>query len=886
MRAAARISVLITLLASVLFAQNEHGLSRLDFRQLPDLPDSLGFGGPIVGTHNNALIVAGGANFPVSLSQGGDKVWHDDIFVLLPGEEKWRLGQKLSRPVAYAASTSVARGIVLVGGSDEEAVYPEVRLMGWDPASQRIYFEDLPDLPAPSAFGSAEAIGNVVYVLGGKQSKDEADLSGRYWRLDLDAPVPEWEPLSPYPGPARYKMVTAVQRGPEAELCLFMFSGSRTTRSAQGGPLFEMFTDAFRFCPLRNAWTKIADLPVLEDPREIDGKGRFADDSWPINAASAAAYDARTILTFGGSTGRYILDEKGEIVPPADRPDFLNRVLAYDTLADTWTDAGAMLLGVVTTRTTVWNGRIVIPSGEVRPGIRTPIVQALSLPEAAPDSGSSSSAAFNILDYAVLCAYLALMVGVGVYFARRETSTEEFFLAGRKIPWWAAGLSIFGTQLSAITFMAIPATAYGSDWRRFVGHITLLPIFVVVIFCFLPFFRRLDITTAYEYLEARFSLLLRLAGSVLFILFQLGRMAIVVLLPAIALSAVTGINVYLCITLMGILATVYTTLGGISAVIWTDVLQVIVLIGGAVLCFVTAISSVGGFGVAVDIADSAGKLHMLDWRWSLSDLVAWVLIVGFLFTNLVPYTTDQTVIQRYLTTRDEKQAARSLWLNLVITIPTGLLFYGLGTALFAYYEVHVVARAMLPDQADQLVPWFVVTHLPSGVAGLVIAGVFAAAMSSLDSSMNSISTVVVNDFVRRLRTNGEPGNSMQLARWLTGGLGAVGTVSAMLLAAYEFRFLFDFFQKIIGLFGGSLSGVFVLAVFTRRSNEIGAAVGLLAGAAATLYAAFATDLNFLLYAVTGCVVCLTVGYAVSLATGGCDRDLSGLTLWTRRRVFP
>jgi SSS family transporter len=469
------------------------------------------------------------------------------------------------------------------------------------------------------------------------------------------------------------------------------------------------------------------------------------------------------------------------------------------------------------------------------------------------------------------------MVLVGVYFARRETSTEEFFLGGRKIPWWAAGLSIFGTQLSAITFMAIPATAYGSDWRRFAGQIMVLPIIAMVIFCFLPLFRRLNVTTAYEYLEARFSLTVRLFASSLFILFQLGRMGIVLLLPAIALSAVTGIDTYLCIALMGILATAYTTMGGISAVIWTDVLQVFVLIGGALLCLIVAVSDAGGISASIDLAQAAGKFDIFEWRWSSSDMVAWVLIVGFFFTNLVPYTTDQTVIQRYLTTSDEKQAARSLWLNLAITIPTGILFFGLGTALFVYYTGNPELKAALPEKADQLVPWFVVTHLPAGVAGLVVAGIFAAAMSSLDSSMNSIATAIVNDFVERFDAPGPRKDRLSLARKLTVLLGIIGTSAAMLLATYEIKYLFDFFQKVMGLFGGGLAGVFLLAVFTKKTNARGAFAGLVLGGLATIAVAFFTQINFLLYAAVGATTCVGVGYGVSLATGGNQKNLAGLT---------
>ena len=191
----------------------------------------------------------------------------------------------------------------------------------------------------------------------------------------------------------------------------------------------------------------------------------------------------------------------------------------------------------------------------------------------------SENSAFS--NWIVLGCYLAVLVGVGVDFAKREKSTDDFFLAGRRIPFWAAGLSIFGTQLSAITYLAMPARAYATDWSLLPLNIGILAIAPLVVFVYIPLFRRLNITTAYEYLEKRFHVSIRIFGSLSFIAFQLGRMGIVILLPALALAAVTGVNVYLCIALIGVLSTVYTALGGMEAVIWTDVLQAVVLIGGA-----------------------------------------------------------------------------------------------------------------------------------------------------------------------------------------------------------------------------------------------------------------------------------------------------------------
>lgn len=822
--------------------------------RLPDLPDPIGFGGPLVGTHGGALFVAGGANFPVPLAEGGEKVWHDRVFLLHGGASAWREGGRLPRPLAYAACASTPLGILVAGGSDADRVRSECSLVTIE--GDTVAFAPLPDLPSPSAFGSAEAVGSRVFVWGGKRGKDEGDLADGFWTLDLERDDAAWEDLPAHPGPARLKMVTAQALDSSGEPRLFLFSGGITTEAADGTPRYRMLTDAFRYAPDSREWTAIASLPVLADPRDLPGEGAFAGDPWPVAAGCAEAFGERTILVFGGATGRYIAGPDGLPGPPNLHPPFADRVLAYDTHLDCWSDAGGLGTGVVTTEAVSWGDAIVVPTGEVRPGVRTPRVQLVS---------AAAPAAFGALDFTVLALYLALMVGVGAYFSTRGESTEDFFLAGRRIPWWAAGLSVFGTQLSAITFMAAPATSFGSDWRRFAGSLMLLPVLFVVITWFVPLFRRFEITTAYELLEVRFNALVRRLASAVFILFQLARMGIVLLLPAIALSAVTGMSPALCILSMGVLATAYTVMGGMAAVIWTDVLQVVVLIGGALACLVIAVVDAGGPAAAWEVARAADKLAVFDWRWSTTEMVGWVLVVGFAFTNLVPYTTDQTVIQRYFATRDEAEAKKSLWLNLAMTLPTGVLFFGLGTALFVYYQAHPGQSALLPEKTDQLVPWFVVTHLPAGVAGGVVAGIFAASMSSLDSSMNSVSAALMSDFLGRGAGGSHAAGSaadLRLARRLTLALGVLGTFAALVLASYEIRYLFDFFQRVLGLLGGSVAGVFTLAVFAPRCHATGALCGLASGAAATAVVAFTTSTQFLLYAPTGWTVCVAVGLLV------------------------
>jgi len=486
------------------------------------------------------------------------------------------------------------------------------------------------------------------------------------------------------------------------------------------------------------------------------------------------------------------------------------------------------------------------------------------------------------LDWVVLLLYLLTLVGIGLYFIRREDSTEDFFVAGRTMPWWAAGVSIFGTQLSAITFLAVPAKAFAVDWVYFLVNMTIILVAPLVVYFYLPFLRGTGVTSAYEYLERRFSLSVRLAGATAFLLFQVGRMGIILFLPAIVLATVTGIDVRASIVLMGVLATAYTTMGGIKAVIWTDVSQVIVLVGAALVMLATTVAHVdGGFGGIVSAGLAGGKFHMVNWTWDPTSEALWVVLVGNLFANLIPYTADQTVVQRYLTTRTDAEARRAIWTNAVLTLPASLLFFGLGTALFVFYQAHpgLLDRSI---PTDGIVPLFIVQQLPAGIAGLALAGVFAASMSSLDSSINSMATVIVTDFSRRLRP-GRTGSELHQARWLTVIFGALGTASALLLASADIASLLDAFREVLGLFGGSLAGLFALGILTRRVGAGSALAGAGTSAVIVGLVKALTDLHFFLYAAIGILSCMLVGYGTSMLAGPERRELKGLTWSTRNR---
>ena len=811
----------------------------LSWSHLADLPpvgdqsESLGVAGPYVGVHDDALIVAGGANFPKPY-WGEDKVWHDDIWVLERSGE-WTKGGTLPRPLGYGASVSLSQGVLCMGGNDANQTYNDVFLLNWDPVSKTVEQKSMPNLPGTLAYTMAATIGDKVYLAGGTETNDLASALNSLWVLDMENPEAGWQELPGWSGPARgFNLVAAQSNGAEEQV--FLFSGRRV---AENGEL-EFLKDAYAYSPSANTWKKLTDPPAC------------------VMAGEAIPMGENHIFVVGGADGS-LFDQADDLKD--DHPGFPKRAWTYNALTDRWQKGGSLPQNHVTTQVAKWGNDYIIASGEVRPRVRTPVIWKVA--SLSPDP------AFGALNWIALIAYLGGLLFVGFLCARQTHSTSDFYLGGRSIPWWAAGISIFGTQLSAITYLALPARVYATDWSIIIVNAGIVLVAPLIAFAYIPRLRRINAVTAYQFLENRFDVGLRLFGSASFILFQLFRMSVVVFLPALALSAVTGFNLTLCIILMGLISTVYTAFGGIKAVIWTDVLQVVVLFGGALLALVlVSMNLEGGFSTLLSLGSENGKFKMapLEWSWAGDTFV--VLVLGGIFSNaLVPYTSDQAVVQRYLTTSSEKKAQQAVWTNAVLTIPATLLFALMGIALYVFYQSHPDLLGPLAKN-DQILPWFVANQMPAGLAGLVIAGVFAAAMSSLDSSMHSICTAVSNDFVGRFKSEWSDEGQLKFARLLVGCLGVLGTSAALVLSTMDTGHFFDYFIGLMGLIAGPLAGLFLLGIFVRCAHSMHAWIGVICSLAVTIYAKYTTDLNGLLFGVIAISVCVGSGYLSALLDRG------------------
>jgi SSS family solute:Na+ symporter len=439
------------------------------------------------------------------------------------------------------------------------------------------------------------------------------------------------------------------------------------------------------------------------------------------------------------------------------------------------------------------------------------------------------------VDYVILLLYMLATAGLGAWFVRRSGTMEGFTLAGKLIPGWAIGMSLLATYLSSISFLANPGKSYGSDWRPFVFSLTLPVAIVFATRWFIPLYRNRVKTTAYEYLEQRFGIWARVYMGAAYILLQIGRFAVVLYLTALALASLLVIDIATLILVLGGLTIAYTLAGGFAAVIWTDVVQSVVLLLGGLFCLFLLITHMpGGWEQlsATAVREHKFALGSMDPDFVMQGF--WVIFVFGVVENVKNFSVDQNYIQRFLSAPSESEAKKSLWLGGLLYIPVSALFFMIGTALFVYY-LHVPA-AGLPEKADQVFPFFIVNELPTGLVGLVIAGVLAAGMSTLDSSLNSSATVWTVDFYKRLlNPDADDARQVGIIRMATAVIGVLATVASLVMI--DAKSALDVWWKISAVFGGGMLGLFLCALFYKGMRPRQAMFATIAG---VLFVAWAT----------------------------------------------
>ena len=796
------------------------------------------------------FLVAGGTDFVASGGGEPVKTCFDAVYVRA-ADGGWSQTGALPHAAGEGATCETPRGVFCAGGYDGDRVYSDAYLLTGDG------FVQLPDLPKPVLMGSAACDGEKVYVVSSKDVYALALAGG------------EWEKVGELPGPARSQTVAAVQNGDQKEKMLVVYGG-------YDAATMEPLRDGFAYVVSSGEWKTLSPLPA---------------GVTTIGAAFLPSGHQHILLLGGfGEAGWKARAQQGSKETDPVKLGWQRKVLAYNAVTDAWCEYGAMADGDdprcgaaagLRPGKTPESYTLVVAGGEKAPMKRTAAVSVANF---------RKTGKFGATAWAVVGVYALLMVGMACIFIFKKKDENDYFRGGNRIPWYVAGMSIFATMLSSITFIAIPTQAYLQDWRYFVMAFFIIGMAPVAIYYYLPFFCRLGITSAYEYLEKRFNLGVRLFGSAACVVFMVCRVAVVTLLPAIALNAVTGVSIDACILICGVLTMVYCSLGGLEAVIWSDFVQGIVLMGGAVSVLVLLILKTGPDGAHLStfwsVADSYGKTRLWDFRPLLTQPVFWVVAVQGLISNLSSYTSDQCVIQRYIATPDENATKRSLWFNGCMSVFAQVVFYGIGMALFSFYHTHPEAMDVTMPKGDSVLPIFMATEMPPWLAGLVIAAVFAATISTLSANLSSASTAVVTDFVKRFRP-GIPGKAqIRCGQVCTYVVGVVGVAAALTLARMESSALFDNFNKYIAMLTAGLTGLFFMGVFIPRVKGMAAVCGL----AANYFVCFSCEIlhcdvfglkfhPFLLGGI-GLVVCVLVSLACSFVFREKGHDLAGLTLKT------
>ena len=797
--------------------------------------------GHYAGLVNGELTTYGGCDFPdIPCADGGKKVYY---------------------PRAYGASVQVPDGYVYLGGMDETGSLSECTLINATDGTSTPF----PSLPKALDNFAATYHDGMLWVAGGKSdSIPNKDV----YAIPIPCNGKAWDKVGTIPDDCRIQPCMAVQNTATG-YNLFIFGGYQ---SKDEGMNPMVHTDGV-FIPIAELkkgdvtakqWKRTS--PTLaRTGKSVDGKQEQKIQAIVGSTCTPVGYSH--VAFFGGVDHDIFLNAiEGKKDSMYHRHDpewyrFREEVLTYHTITDSWGlipgDSKLARAGACLTPTEDGKGWI-YSGGELMPGVRSADVTRIEV---------SNDKNFGWLNWTILVLYLIAMLGMGFYFMRKENGSEDFFKGGGRIPWWAAGISIYATMLSAITYMTIPAKAYSTDWTYYPMLWMILLVSFPVIKYYLPYFRKLNVTSAYEVLEVRFNLFTRMLASTFFCIFMIVRMAIVLYLPSLALTAVTGIDIYLCIVLMGLVTIIYCTMGGVEAVIWGDVVQGLILVFGAIFAVVyLAVGTEGGISGCIDIALENDKLRLFDLSSTWSQATWWVIILGGLANNLISYTSDQTVIQRYLTTADEKSAGRGILVNGLMSVFVSVAFYMIGTGLYTFYKTHPTELDVTMGQSDAIFPFFMMSQMPAGVAGALIAAIFAATMSTISSNINSVATAFSIDFWKRFRRSTTDSQLVSVARWASVVSGMIGLLLALFMATWDIQSFLDFFNEILGLLTSGLGGLFFIAVFMKRVKGYAALVGFVAGEVAVFLLSAYTDANFLLYGAIGMVVSIITAWLFSLVS--------------------
>ncbi len=790
------------------------------------------------GINGRGEVVAEAEILPIGTASGGNGTngTKSPAWKILP------LGNGEAR--AWAATAQHGSDLILAGGLTSKGPTSKVTRVSW--SGDRLTTSELPPLPRPLLGAGAAILGEKLYVVGGITSPASAGKLPEALRdflvLDLADPAGGWKQLDPLPGSGRVLPMVAGQYD------IIEVIGGRIPSGAAFTATKEVWTHRFKAAEgtTSKGWRRASDLPLPLAGGTVIPSGQahtilFAADPSPVASSPL-------VLAAGTETP----------------------TLLYHAVTDAWNKAGpsTTLRGGTCARDSA--GGMLLFGGT---GSREPL--SVTTPR--------TTRSLSLIDYLMIGIYFVLIGYIGYRF-RKQESSAEFALGNRQVPWWAAGISIFATAASAISFMAIPALSFSTNLVWFFPLIVLLPVYFFQSRITYPLLRRLEITSTFEYLEKRFNTPLRLIASFLQIIFQtFGRAAVVLVLPSYAIAATTGLDVRWSVLIMGVLTTLYTGMGGFEAVIWTEVFQGILKGLAPIAIIALCIAALpGGFGEFLHTSVTHQKLDFAITGWDLALPVVWVLLLNQFLQNTIYQAGEQTIIQRVFASKENelrKVTAMTFSCGWIIS----LLVNVMGIAIFAYFHAHPEKFDPV-SSIDQIVPLFVTQELPHGFVGVIIAAIFASAMATVASSMNSVATIFTVDFYERWYPKASDSKNLSVMRTSSYAAGAVATVIALWLTTLNIKSLMITWTIISSLLMGGIVGIFALGMFSTRANGGGAVCGALLSIGIGIYIKFFTSVHWQAYMPILIFSALIGGYLFSFLFKTRQIDLVGLTVYTPKKA--
>ena len=499
---------------------------------------------------------------------------------------------------------------------------------------------------------------------------------------------------------------------------------------------------------------------------------------------------------------------------------------------------------------------------------------------------------FTWIDMVVLVVYLGAVLLAGLAFSKKEMKGKEFFKGDGTIPWWVTSVSIFATLLSPISFLSLAGNSYGGSWILWFAQLGMLIAIPLTIRFFLPLYSRLKIDTAYEYLEIRYKNKgLRILGALMFIIYQIGRMSIIMYLPSIVLAQLTGINVNILIVVMGVIAIIYSYTGGLKSVLWTDFIQGVVLIVGVTFALGFLLFNIdGGIGSVFSELANGKFLAKTDVVFDINILKssAFIILIGAGFNTFSSYISSQDIVQRFTTTTDIKQLKKMTYGNGVLSIFLATVFYLIGTALFVFYNQN--PSLLQTAQQDQIFASYIAFELPVGITGILLAAIYAASQSTLSTGLNSVATSWTLDIQSKISSKELSFEKQtKIAQYISLGVGIVSILVAIVLANGEIKSAYEWFNSFMGLVLGVLAGIFVLGAFTKKATSLGAYLAFIASAILVVFLKYnVPSVTSWAYAIISISTSLVVGYitsSIELAiTGKKIKTLESATVFCDRKT--